>query len=177
MIPKKELFKILSAWALYVFLHFAFKIYPSVVTAFLGCTEENIYTHMKMAFFSYLIINMIFLTAGRAWRNVPKLFSMMLANCIYPYLAFFIWMIVPALFGQLHAALAEVLYSNVILLICLYMTVSMEKNFLRVNWDTAGRIVIIFFFIVSFVLFTEMTLHMPGIELFEYHSHGQESIH
>ena len=172
---KQTAIKVISAWALYVFMHFTFKLFPSPFTAFLGRTEETIYTHMKMAFFSYLIINVIFYAAGRFRKQGQSVYAGMLANCIYPYLAFFIWMIVPALFGQIYVPAAEVIYSNLILALCLYMTVSMENNFSRLSWSNSGKAVIIFFFVTSCVLYTAMTLNKPAIELFEYHSHGSEN--
>lgn len=166
--------KIISAWVLYVLLHFANKLMPSPVCSFFGCPEETLYTHMKMAFFSYLIINIIFGLVDLGQKRKPAVFAQMLSNSVYPYLAFFIWMIVPALFGQIHTPALEVVYSNVILVICLYMTVTMEGMFSQAVWSKSAKVVAVFFFAVSCVLYTAMTINKPGIELFEYHSHGEE---
>lgn len=170
---KKSLVKIIAAWLLFVALHFTYKIIPSAVTQFIGCQEETLYTHMKMAFFSYLIISACFYMACAFRGEKEPVFAVLLANCIYPYMAFFIWMLVPAFFGQIHDALWEILYSNIILIICLFMTVSFEQNMSGIKWNQSGKTAVVFFFAVSMLLFSVMTVKKPAIEIFETHSRGQ----
>lgn len=170
------LLKVLFSWLLYVALHFAYKIYPCGVTKFLGCPEETLYVHMKMAFFSYLIINIIFSlveTRGGIKVNAPAL---MLSNCVYPYLAFFIWLTVPSMTGMMETPAAEIIYSNLILIICLLITVNLENAFEQIKWHGGAKIAVTALFILSAFLFTVMTVKTPDISFFSTHGHETETV-
>ncbi len=171
----KQIVKVLAAWLLYVTLHFAYKIYPCGITKFLGCPEETLYVHMKMAFFSYLIINIVFSLAEVRKGIKPNVPALMLSNCVYPYLAFFIWLAIPALTGMMDSVAAEIAYSNIILIICLLITVNLEQAFEQIKWFGGAKIAVIVLFVLSAFLFTVMTLKTPDIGFFSSHGHETES--
>lgn len=169
------LFKLLLAWGLYIALHFSFKLFPSPFSYFIGCPAETLYTHAKMAFFSYLIVSLGFLIYAKVKKRDDGFWASILAGSIYPYLAFFLWFIIPGVFGEWKLPVQEIIYSNVILAVSLLITVTLETEFRKIPWSRAGKAAVLMLFAASFFLYTAMTLRTPDIEFFGVHSHGNEA--
>ena len=79
---KRLLLKIIPAWLLYVLLHFMNKIFSGFIITLIGCPEESIFQHMKMAFVSYLIVSIVEyfiirksqnLSSGHIWSRLLSL--------------------------------------------------------------------------------------------------------
>ncbi|MEK6795573.1 MAG: hypothetical protein AABZ39_12390 [Spirochaetota bacterium] len=173
---RSTLIKFFSAWALYITLHFSYRMFASPATYFLGCPAETLFTHGKMSFFSYLIVSIGFIIYAAAKKKGLHIWAAGLANCIYPYLSFFLWFIIPGVFGEWKLPAQEIIYSNVILAVCLLITVALETEFRMISWSRTGKAAVAVLFAASFFLYTAMTLRTPDIEFFGAHSHGNEVV-
>jgi hypothetical protein len=174
---KAQITKIVASWLLYVGLHYANKFIPGPVSTLIGCPEESIFHHMKMAFFSYLMISVVELVITHRQNKPvqPVLYSRLLSLVIYPYLVFFVWMLVPGLFGMMPSLAAEITYSNVILVICLVCTVALETGVERVQFNRLAKIIPIFLFCLSLVQYSVLAFHKPPVDVFGAHVDGEHS--
>jgi hypothetical protein len=174
---KAQIIKIAASWLLYVGLHLSNRLISGPLLILVGCPEESIFQHMKMAFFSYLMVSVVELIIARRQKNPvqPVLYSRLLSLVIYPYLVFFVWMLVPGLFGMMQSIAAEIIYSNVILLICLVCTVALETGIERVQFNRLVKIVPIFLFCLSMVQYSVLAFHKPPVDLFDAHVDGEHS--
>ena len=109
---KNQWIKVLSVWALYVFLHFTYKVAPCAMTQLFGCPVETIFHHMKMAFLSFTLVTIIEYFIIKPKNLNSFLSSRMISAILFSYFSFMIWFIVPALFGPIEVAWGEILYST-----------------------------------------------------------------
>ena len=168
---KNQWIKILSIWALYVFLHFTYKVAPCDFTKLFGCPVETIFHHMKMAFLSYSVVSIIEYFIIKQKELTSFLSSRMISAILFSYFSFVIWFIVPAVFGPIEVAWGEVLYSNVILVLILSATIYIETFVEKVKFDRRITGIIMVLYVIILIVFVISTFQTPHMDVFEPHAH------
>ena len=171
-----RILKILSVWLLFVAFHFGYKFFPGSVFLLLGCPVETIFQHMKMVFFAYLLISVAEYILRRASisNRAGFVYSRLLMSTILAYLVYIIWFTIPVLFGLFDTAMGEIIYSNIVLGLCITIAVLLEVQLEDINFKPLIRGIIIFLFAVSLFHYTILAFKEPPVcnfEVPEDHSH------
>jgi hypothetical protein len=168
---KAQWIKILIIWLVYVLLHFTYKIAPSDLTRLFGCPVETIFHHMKMAFLSYSLFSIVEYFVIKP-PHIPGFISTrMLSAILFSYFSFVIWFLIPSVFGPIESVWFEIVYSNLILALCLAATVHIESFTAKITFDKKVMAVIIALFSVILIVFVISTYRTPPMEVFEPHLH------
>lgn len=176
---RNSIIKGLSVWALFIFFHFGYKLLPSHLFTLLGCPFESVFQHMKMAFFSYTIVSVAEFIISRKKDRTGSSFwmSRLLSAVFLSLIVYLVWYIYPVLFGLIESSAGEIVYSNIILVICIVVTLSLELLFHKVQFPVLARIAIVFLFITASINYSILAFRTSPVGLFEKveHSHGAGS--
>lgn len=175
---RNKLIKGLSVWTLFIVFHFGYKLFPSDLFTLLGCPFESVFQHMKMVFFAYVIVSVVeYLIIRKSARMgnsfwMSRLFSAVLIS----FFVYIVWYLYPVLFGLIESPGWEILYSNIIMMVCIAITLVLEDNFQNVKFPVVARIAIIFLFVTASVNYTILAFRTSPVGLFEKveHNHGIE---
>ncbi len=164
-----RILKIIFTWLLFVAFHFGYQFFPGPVFMLLGCPSETIFHHMKMVFFSYLIISLAeYFVIRRSIGNLSGFVYPRLLMCtVIAYLVYIVWFTLPVLVGLFENLLAEILYSNLVLGVCITIAVILETYLEKVDFKPLTRGVIIFIFAVSLLHYTILAFKEPPVGIFE----------
>ncbi|MBW6458318.1 MAG: hypothetical protein K0B52_04060 [FCB group bacterium] len=168
---RKHWIKLIIVWALYVGLHFVYKIFPCNLTLVFGCPEETIFHHMKMAFLSYTLVSIGEYFILKPDKIKAFINARMIAAILFSYFSFIIWYIYPAIFGPIEHAAGEIIYSNLILAVSLIATISLEGQFVKIAYDRTATAVIMIFYFIILAVFIISTFQTPHIDVFSPHVH------
>ena len=163
---KSVFLKVIIIWIVFAFLHFAYRIFPSPIFAFIGEKEgaESIFGHVKMNFWTYLIVTvgefLIFrkkiVDVGHFWL------TRMLSAIIYPWLALTFWMTGSALYGGAEPARpVELTFSFLSNAFGAYLTVQLEQIFDKAKFGKATQWIIVLFFFMALIQYIVFELKAP----------------
>lgn len=170
------MWKGLGVWALFIVLHFGYKWFPSHLFTLLGCPYESVFQHMKMAFFAFTFVSLVEWvilgkgnrTKGSFWMS-RLLSAVLLSLIVYP-----VWYLYPILFGLIEAPGAEILYSNITLVICITITLVIEEILRKASYPAVAKIAILFLFVSAALNYSILAFRSTPVGLFEkvVHTHG-----
>ncbi len=131
--------------------------------------NESFFQHIKIVFFTYLIVNLVeYLTRRKEIENresfvLTRLFS----TTILPWVVFIIWFIAPAFYGPIGNVAIEILYANIALLISGFCALSIEQTMDGLHYQNLAKVVIIALFVISLSLYVIFTFKLPWADVFE----------
>ena len=86
-------------------------------------------------------------------------------------------MLLPGIAGVIETASGEIIYSNIILLICLFLTLGIERTTESFEFKTGAKAALIILFVISAFQFTYLSFNKPEFDVFALHEHGVEDGH
>lgn len=153
---------------LFSILHFLYDLtHWAVLTPFCG-TNESVFQHLKMAFWSYLMASAIeYAGTNRRIRETAAFwYSRLLSTVVVPWLVFLIWYVGPALCGKLEPLPVELLWALAVTYISGVMGGVLEKQTVGHKPTVALRVLVVVLVVVSALLYVRFTYKLPWIDLF-----------
>jgi hypothetical protein len=171
---KSVFWKVVIIWIVFALLHYAYRIFPHPITALIGEKEgaESIFGHVKMNFWTYLIVTigefLIFrkkiLDLGQFWS------TRLLSAVIYPWFALTFWMTGSAIHGGAEPARpVELAFSFIANAFGAYLTVRLEQIFDKVKFRKATQWTIIILFLMALIQYIVFELKTPWWNYFGSH--------
>ncbi len=149
-------------------LHFGYDLTGwSFLTPFCGI-DESIFQHLKMAFWAYLLTNLIeFFIVKQKTKNTSSFWYPRFLSAVFvPWIIFLIWYLMPAIFGRLQSNLIEVFWAISVTYISGIFGVSIERSIEQTKISKTFRIVIISLLIISAFLYIKFTYTLPWVDMF-----------
>ncbi len=163
----KLLIKLLLFLIIFAILHFSYDIFGFSILKIFSGTDESVFSHLKMAFWSYFFVILIDYFYSKKTKVEFSFFISLLINNIIPWFIVLIWYIVPALYGKIHSDLMEILWAFAVLIVVGFGSIIIEKNLNPIKIKTITKIFILFLSIISVFFYTYFTFFKLWIELFE----------
>jgi hypothetical protein len=160
--------KLAAAWLLYAILHLGFGSAPEPILLLLGCPNESLFQHMKMAFFSYSLVSVAEIAFSARVRRPAPLAARAISAVLYSYLALIFWLPLPMLFGLLESTALEVAYSCVVLAVCLAVVLAVEERLEQPA--VASRALVgaaALAWAASLLVFSVLAFKAPPLDVFE----------
>lgn len=152
---------------IFIILHFLYDWFPNVVTSIFSGTDESVYQHFKIAFYSYLILTIIEFGIFRKAINDNKkfFFSHLVSTIIIPWIVFMLFFIAAAFFGERHY-IVEIIYANVITYLTAITISVFEQEINKIELTKRFKILILVLFVILIVEFTIFTFNLPWHDVF-----------
>lgn len=161
--------KILLVYLVFMLMYGVFRAFPVFpLSIFCGTTESN-FQHYKATFFAFLIADLIEFLAFRKQIKSASLFwyPRLLAAVFSPWPVFLLWYLAPALYGQFHPVVWEIVYANLMAILATVCTVTLERGFLRMPFSGGLKRVVWALLGISLLLYMVFTFsHLPWADVF-----------
>jgi hypothetical protein len=153
---------------IFCILHYAYDLtHWGFLTPFCG-VEENVFQHLKMAFWSYFFVSLIeyFIVErklGRKFFWYPRLLS----TITVPWFAILIWYLVPALYGKVESLILEAMWAIFATYSSGLIGAIVERNMeIASKFRSEFKIAVLILFVISAFLYVWFTYNPPWIDLF-----------
>lgn len=148
--------------------HFAYEIFPSPVLAPICAINESIWQHLKIAFFSYFVLNLIeFVFRRRSIQNKSGfIFSRLLTTIVIPWFIFILWYTMAAFYGRLKILLLEIIFASIVTALSGIVCATIELNIQDRHFTRNLKAFILIIFAISASLYVIFTYKLPWIDVF-----------
>lgn len=162
IVQKFPWWKLITGFVLFIIFHQSYDLMGGgMISAVLGERFESIYSHMKMFFYSYLVISAIDYFIHR--RQIPSAntfwMARMLIAAAFPWMSIAIWFIPIALGFDLGNY--ELYYSFLLTILGLYFAFRLDEGLENVQFRPALQAMIWLAFAAAFITYIGFSFHVP----------------
>ncbi len=160
---KFEWWKLVTGYLMFIFFHEFYKLTGgSVIGAVFGEAIDAIYPHMKMLFYSYLVVCIIEYLLQLRQGLVPAAFfyARMLILATAPWLMIAVYFIPLALNIPLPGRL-ELIWALLMTAVGIYICIRLEDAFDTLSLRPAVKAIVLLVFVASLVTYTGFSFHVP----------------
>ena len=161
--PKFLWWKLFAVWIGFLLLHFSYETFPGSIFRLFGEANETTFFHMKMLFFSYLIVSLVELAVR--WKNLASrqtfFYSRSLIGVAYPWLTITMWFTAEAMGLKLPVIPWELIYANIFTLLGIYIALRMEEVFEGVTFRPALKGMILLVLITALISYAAFSINPP----------------
>jgi hypothetical protein len=158
--------------AVFSLLHFGYEITGWSFLAPFCSVNESVFQHLKMAFWSYLLITVLVEYPLLKRYNKKDFiinnfwYSRFLSAIIIPYIILVIWYLLPALFGKTKSLFVDLIWALAVTFFSCIFTGYLEKEIEKIKFKILTKYIILFLVLISGFLFVKFTYKLPWIDLF-----------
>ncbi len=151
-----------------VLVQFGYDFFPRALGNLICAACEAVFQHMKAMFYAYLIVSG--LEYALRWRRIehrgPFVMSRLLTATFFPWIVFLVWYLAPAVYGPMPTIVAEIVYSNVMVVVSVVCCVIVERNLVDIPYARSFRVVIVGLFLLSLLVNVAFATRLPWADLF-----------
>jgi len=159
--------KSLVIQSIFLLLHYTYDFFPGKLSAIFSGINESMFQHLKIAFFSISLTNILefFYTKNKINRThfiSVRVFS----TVLYPWIIFLLFYIPPAIIGKFSVMWVEIVVANLILFISSMYIIVVENEFLKISLSNRFKIMTVLLYGISAFLYIHFTFHAPWFDVF-----------
>ncbi len=166
--PKYYIWKGLVFLGIFSFVHFIYDLLPYAPVLLIGANDESVFSHLKMAFWAYLIVLWIEYAVYR--KNLENKQGFVLARItsavMAPWLEVLIWYIVPAIVKAEIPLPLDLSWDFLILFIEVLLLGGIEREAQKGPYPRYTAIAVVVLLGLSIFFFTVFTFEKPWIDIF-----------
>lgn len=153
--------KFLAGFALYIFFHEIDRFLPGVLGTIFGEGIESVYAHMKMLFYSYLILSLIDYFRLRS-GGLPRSFvySRMLILSAVPWMMIIVYYAVEAV-GILLPRAVDLTWAMIVTGFGLYFSIRLDESFDAMELRPALKSTIVIAFLAALITYIGFSFQIP----------------
>jgi len=166
--PKYYLWKGLVFLGIFSIVHFIYDWLPYPVVLIFGANDESVFSHMKMAFWTYLFVLGIEYAYFRKVIANKRGFvlSRVTSTVLMPWFEILVWYIVPAIVKAEISLPLELAWSFGILFVVVLVLGGLEREWQQGTYPSYTAISVLMLLGLSLFFFTVFTLEKPWIDVF-----------
>ena len=174
MSKRGYILKLVGFWAGFLILHYAYEFFPILPFKLFSGIDESFFQHAKVAFFAYLVVNLIeYLVRRRRPAGEGGIesmegfvFSRLFSLTVLPWFIFIAWFAAAAFYGRLPTVFLEILWSNIALLLAGTCVLVTEKSMEGIAYKKGFKAVILSLFVLSVLFYLIFTFRLPWADFF-----------
>ena len=130
---------------IFLILHYSYEWFPNGATRIFSATNESVYQHMKVVFFSYIILAIGEYAVCR--RSItalmPFTYARLFSIVMLPLIMIPYFLTCPAFFVKIESIPLEILFANIVLIATSSSTFIMEHHLEQSEPDRGLKIVLV----------------------------------
>ncbi len=160
------LLKVIIIHIIFLGLHYTYDFFPSTLSAIFSGTNESLFQHMKIGFFSFTLASIVEYLSLKVKKGAKDfIFIRLFTATLFPWLILLIYYIPPAIFGHITSIPIEIITANIILLLVSMLTILVERDLDQVKPSPIWRTISAILYGVTLFLFVRFTFHPPWFDL------------
>ena len=152
---------------IFIIFHYLYRWFPSIVISLFSGINETVYQHLKLAFYSYLILTIIEFTVFRKKIDDNKkfFFSHLFSAIIFPWFVFILFLIAAMFFGERNF-IVEIIHANIVLYLSALSISLFEYEIKDVEFSKRINGLILLLLVILIIEFTVFTFNLPWHDIF-----------
>ena len=152
----------------FLLIHYIYDWFPGPVTFLIGANSESVFQHMKVVFFSYILLTV--LESGLVGAAIPSLtrfvYSRLLGAVLMPLLMVVFYLSAAAYVGEWMSIPLEVLFANLALLAVSTTTFLLEGYFEQLEPSRPLQWALIILFVLAASEIVIFNYRLPWFDVF-----------
>ncbi len=160
--------KIIGFQVVFLVMHYLYDWFPGSVTYLFGTVSESIFQHMKVVFFTYILVTAVEygLTRGSLPSLSRYIYSRLFCSVIMPLLMNVYYFTAAAYVGHLINILLEILFANIVLLALSTTIFILEGYFEQSEPSRPLKWIIVILFILTASEIVIFNYRLPWFDVF-----------
>jgi len=149
--------------AIFTGMHYLFKFFPNVITQVFSGINESVFQHMKVGFYSYLIISVIeFIVFKNKIADKTKfLFSRVFSMVFYPFLIFVFFLFTRVVYPWQMFDIVEIISAQITVYISVIFLGFIEIDIAKIEFGKRLKRLLLIFLVLLVVEFTAFSFYLP----------------
>ena len=149
--------------AIFIGMHYLYKFFPIVIIQIFSGINESVFQHMKVGFYSYLILSVIeFLVFKKKITNKVKfLFSRVFSMVLYPYLIFMFFLFSRVVYPWQMLFVIEIISAQITVYISVLFLSFIEVEIMKFEFGKRLRVLLVILLVLLIIEFTAFSFYLP----------------
>jgi len=149
--------------AIFIGMHYLYKFFPNVIIQIFSGINESVFQHMKVGFYSYLILSVIeFLVFKKKITNKDKfLFSRVFSMVLYPYLIFLFFLFSRVVYPWQMLFVIEIISAQITVYISVLFLSFIEVEIMKFEFGKRLRVLLGILLVLLIIEFTAFSFYLP----------------
>ena len=149
--------------AIFIGMHYLFKFFPNVITQVFSGINESVFQHMKIGFYSYLIISAIefFVFKKKIADKTKFLFSRVFSMVLYPFLIFVFFLFTRVVYPWQMFSVVEIIFAQITVYISVLFLGFIEIDIAKLEFGKRLKSMLLIFLVLLIVEFTAFSFYLP----------------
>lgn len=148
---------------IFTLLHYTYDFFPNVVIQIFSGINESVFQHMKIAFYSYIILIIIeFVVFKKKITNTTNfLFSRIFSAIFYPWMMFMLFFFTRVIYPWQMYFVVEIISAQTVLYVSVLILSFIELDIMKIEFGRRVKIILIILIILLIIEFTAFTFYLP----------------
>ena len=149
--------------AIFLGLHYAYKIFPSFILQIFSNINESVFQHMKVGFYSYIILSVIeFFVFKKKITDTTKFwFSRVFSLILYPWIMFMLFFFTRVVYPWQMHFIIEIISANIIVYTSVLMLGFIEIDIMKLEFGKRLRAILLILLALMVIEFTAFSFYLP----------------
>lgn len=148
---------------LFILLHYTYDWLPNIAFQIFSGTNESPFQHMKIGFYSYIILLLIEFLVFRKkiTDNTKFLFSRIFSTVILPWVIFIIFFLTRVFYPGEMNFVVEIISAQVSTCISVLIIGFIELDSIKIEYGTRLKVILVILLILLIIEFTAFSFYLP----------------
>ena len=149
--------------AIFIGMHYLYKFFPFVIFQLFSGINESVFQHMKIGFYSYLILTVIefFIFKEKITDASKFLFSRIFSMILYPFLIFLLFLFTRVVYPwQMHFVI-EIISAQTVVYISVLILGFIELDIVKLEFGKRLKVLLLILLVLLIIEFTAFTFYLP----------------
>ncbi len=148
---------------IFIILHYTYDFFPNIVVQIFSGINESVFQHMKIAFYSYIILMIIEFLAfkKKITDNTGFLFSRIFSAIFYPWIVFMVFFFTRVIYPWQMHFVVEIISAQVTVYVSALIIGFIELDIMKIEFGKRLKIILVILIILLIVEFTAFTFYLP----------------
>lgn len=162
------LVKVILLQVTFLLLHYVYVWFPNTITGLFSAINESTYQHMKIAFFSYILVSLIeyALFNKRIESRKNFFFARTLSTVLYTLFVIVWYYVSCAYFVKFESVFLEILFANLAVIMTAITTINIELQLEKAEFNRGLKWISVIVFLVTLSEFIIFTHRLPWLDVF-----------
>ncbi|MFX0049539.1 MAG: hypothetical protein ACFE8G_15505, partial [Candidatus Hermodarchaeota archaeon] len=150
-------------FGIFIVLHYMYDLFPNVLFQIISGINESIFQHMKIGFYSYIIIVIIefFVFKRKITDKIKFLFSRIFSTIFYPWVMFILFFFTRVVYPwQMHFSV-EIILAQVTTYISVVVLSFIELGIIKIEFGKRLKAILVILIILLIIEFTAFSFYLP----------------
>ena len=146
-----------------IVLHYIYKFLPNIVFQLFGAIDESVFQHMKIGFYSYIILTVIeyFTFKKKIVDKTRFLFSRIFSTFLIPWVIFMFFFFTRVIYPVQMHFIVEILSAQTVVYVSALILGFIELDTIKIEVGKRLKVLMVILIIVLIIEFTAFSFYLP----------------